>query len=129
MLQAQLEIARDKTLKYFDNDCAQVDHIYNNWRHLSWLKLRVEGVYLFHRKGHDRCTNLTPEQQKLCPVFTETCETVYHFLKCDKYRTKNNLLEIQEPNWLLSVDRNDEERTTISSAIKSTNGAFSNHRK
>ncbi len=47
MLQAQLVIARDKTLKYFDNDCAQVDHIYNNWRHTSWLKLRVEGIYLF----------------------------------------------------------------------------------
>ncbi len=44
-------------------------------------------------------------------VCKEVCETVDHFIKCDKYRNKNNLFEIKELDWLLSVDRNDEERT------------------
>ena len=117
-LKDQMLIARQKTLKYFDNDIETSDCKYNSWYQLHWLRLRVEGIFLYHRRGHDRRSRLTPEQQKLCPVCKSECETVDHFLICPKYRHKHIWFETKEPQWLLSVPRDTGERNIISQAIK-----------
>ncbi len=113
-----MTLAHEKTLKYFDNDLTTTDCEYNSWYHLHWLKLRVEGVFLNHRRGHDRCNRLTPEQQKLCTMCNSTCETVEHFIKCNKYKTKHIWFETLEPQCLLSVEQKTGECHIISQIIK-----------
>ncbi len=60
-----MALAREKTLKYFDNDLNAIDCVYNSWYHLHWLKLHVEGISLNHRRGTDRRSRIDTRTTKV----------------------------------------------------------------